>query len=112
MLTIALFVFIIVWFPVHLIHMIDFYITPLLQNNCNSSYYYLFFYWLAISSCSYNPYIYCWFNNDFRSAAKAMLFCQFNKSTENHSNNQTVQSKASRQTSNTSIFYINYVQTI
>ncbi|XP_054158293.1 prolactin-releasing peptide receptor-like [Oppia nitens] len=73
MLTLALMAFALAWLPVHLIHLVDFYITPLLATDCNSSQYYLFFYWLAISSCCFNPFIYCYLNQDFRTAGRRWL---------------------------------------
>ncbi|CAG2118536.1 unnamed protein product, partial [Medioppia subpectinata] len=108
MLTIALLAFAIAWLPVHLIHMIDFYITPLLPNDCNFSPYYLFVYWLAVSSVCFNPFIYCYLNNDFRSAAKSVLMCRFGRR-EVAGSRVLLQSKSSRQNSNTSssIFYVN-----
>ena len=106
MLTIALLAFGIAWFPIQLIHMIDFYITPLLAKDCNAKSYYLFFYWLAISSVCFNPFIYCYLNNEFRSAAKSVLLCRFKRRV---SSQVLLQSKSSRQNSNTSssVFYIN-----
>lgn len=111
MLTIALLAFIIAWFPVQLIHVIDFYITPLMARDCNSSYYYLFFYWLAISSCCFNPFIYCYLNNDFRSAAKSVLCCLFIRNIDpNHELLSSKSSRTSQLSSNagSAIFYINY----
>ncbi|KAJ6216252.1 hypothetical protein RDWZM_007409 [Blomia tropicalis] len=73
MLFLSLIAFIIGWLPVHLMHLVDFYIYPLMPKQCNSSFTYNFFYWLAISSIIYNPLIYCWFDQKFRSIAMLSL---------------------------------------
>jgi hypothetical protein len=41
---------------------------------------YLMFYWLGISSCSYNPFIFWWLNHEFRAGARSVwhfITCEF-----------------------------------
>ena len=77
MLLISLCAFLIGWLPTHLTHLIDFYILPLLPKECNSSFWYNIFYWISISSCCYNPFIYCWFDKKIRSTARRFFCCCF-----------------------------------
>lgn len=67
MLVIVVAGFTLAWFPLHLIHFINFFVVPIVPKACNASPIYNFFYWLAISSCCYNPFIYYWGNEDIRS---------------------------------------------
>ncbi|XP_054168920.1 G-protein coupled receptor 83-like [Oppia nitens] len=63
------------WFPTQLMHYLKFYtsVIPVQKsyNKCNSTTFYMLCYWLGISSCFYNAFIYCHFNKDFRSEAIA-----------------------------------------
>ena len=68
MLVIVVAVFALAWLPVHCIHFINFFVYPLLPKGCNSTTFYMFTYWLAISSCCYNPFIYYWGNPEFRGS--------------------------------------------
>ena len=47
---------------------------------CNDSTMYLFFYWLGISSCCYNPIIYSWFNRKYRTllchCCRSLICCR------------------------------------
>ena len=71
MLIVVTVLFAIAWFPTHLMHFLKFYtnVIPVSQGKCNASTFYMLCYWLGISSCSYNPFIYCYFNNDFKREA-------------------------------------------
>lgn len=75
MLVIVVVVFAFCWFPVHLIHLINFHFIPLLPGQCNSSTLYVFCYWLAISSCCYNPFIYYGLDKQFREMATGIFCC-------------------------------------
>lgn len=77
MLVLSLSAFALAWLPVHLVHFIDFYIYPLMPKQCNSSFTYNFFYWAAISSISFNPFIYCSYDNKVRSTAQRCCCCCF-----------------------------------
>lgn len=77
MLVLSLSAFALAWLPVHLVHCIDFYIYPLMPKQCNSSFTYNFLYWAAISSISFNPFIYCSYDNKFRSTAQRCCCCCF-----------------------------------
>ncbi len=73
MLIIVTVLFGLAWFPTHLMHYLKFYtnVIPILkgQSQCYATTFYMLCYWLGISSCSYNAFIYCYFNNDFKSEA-------------------------------------------
>ncbi len=101
MLIIVVVMFAISWLPLHIIHFIDFYVTPLLPSTCNSSFSYMFFYWLAISSCSFNPFIYFWLNPHFRRSA-IKIFCYCNSFIGSKEGNHLFMASNQRQ----SIFYI------
>ena len=80
MLIIVVLVFAICWLPVNIIHFIDFYGNRLNNSGCNATTLYLIFYWLGISSCCYNPFIFWWLNDDFRAGAKSFwnfITCSF-----------------------------------
>jgi hypothetical protein len=84
MLVIVVAGFAFAWLPVHLIHFINFYVYPLLPKACNASTFYNFTYWLGITSCCYNPFIYYWGNPEFRTAfttirAKLSGACQLSR---------------------------------
>lgn len=63
MLGLIVTIFMTCWLPYQLYHMLVDYlhIDPILNTYC-----YLLFYWLAMSSTMYNPWIYCYFNIRFR----------------------------------------------
>lgn len=55
--------------------LIDTYVDP---NYCNSSFLYLFFYWIAFSTFCYNPLIYMYFSKELRKDAIYTLKSLFN----------------------------------
>ena len=83
LLIIIVAVFALSHFPVHFMHVRDFFISPSNRttrlNQCNDTTIYLFFYWLGISSCCHNPIIYSWFNGQFRTlvlnCSRSILCC-------------------------------------
>lgn len=55
------------WLPIHVFHIKQFFIDiPQDVNYCNSSFIYLFFYWIAFSTFAYNPIIYMYFSKELR----------------------------------------------
>ncbi|CAD5214774.1 unnamed protein product [Bursaphelenchus okinawaensis] len=66
MLALVVIIFMVCWLPYQLYHMFpDFFMA---KDDTNfGTYCYLFFYWLAMSACMYNPIIYCVFNARFRA---------------------------------------------
>ncbi|XP_054168921.1 RYamide receptor-like [Oppia nitens] len=83
MLMTVVVVFAVSWFPTHLEYFLTFVLnvipvhksttttttTTITTNQCNTSTFHMFSYWLKSSSCFYNVFIYCHFNHDFRSEA-------------------------------------------
>ena len=71
MLMVVTVLFAIAWFPTHLMHFLKFFtnVIPITKGKCNASTFYMLCYWLGISSCVFNPFIYCYFNKDFREEA-------------------------------------------
>ncbi|XP_054157482.1 G-protein coupled receptor 83-like [Oppia nitens] len=70
MLIMVVLVFAICWLPFNVFHLLmDFYIIGYSYT--------LFFvnHWFAMSSVCYNPFIYCWLNNDFRNEFKSLFKC-------------------------------------
>ncbi|CAG2109880.1 unnamed protein product [Medioppia subpectinata] len=59
------------WFPTHLMHYLKFYtkVIPVSKGTCNATTFYMLCYWLGISSCCYNAFIYCYFNVEFKTEA-------------------------------------------
>uniref|UniRef100_A0A914EMU0 G-protein coupled receptors family 1 profile domain-containing protein n=1 Tax=Acrobeloides nanus TaxID=290746 RepID=A0A914EMU0_9BILA len=63
MLGLVVLIFMLAWLPYQLHHLL---LERLNINFEILSYSYMFFYWLAMSACAYNPIIYCYFNVRFR----------------------------------------------
>lgn len=79
MLITVVVVFALCWLPLHALNFYNLHLKKIetkktlsvlsgsaLKTNCNNSSEYFVLYWLGISSCCYNPFIYWWFNPDFR----------------------------------------------
>jgi hypothetical protein len=79
MLIIVTALFALAWFPTHLMHFLKFYtnVIPISEgkSQCNATTFYMICYWLGISTCSYNAFIYCHFNDDFKNEFKRYFNC-------------------------------------
>lgn len=72
-LVIMLLIFVLSWLPLHIMNIYDIYssnehyTSSRLENRlCDASTIYTALYWIAITSCCYNPFVYSWFNKNFR----------------------------------------------
>ncbi|XP_077200323.1 G-protein coupled receptor 83 [Paroedura picta] len=72
MLVLVVVIFAVCWFPLNC------YVVLLSsQVICSNNTLYFAFHWLAMSSACYNPFIYCWLNENFRAELKScLLLCQ------------------------------------
>ncbi len=97
MLMIVVVVFAVCCFPLYAMNLIDFYFKPISFDSCADSILYIFSYWCFFSSCAYNPFIYWWFNDDFREEANKfwyLITCW-----------NSLKSRRSSNTSRTTLFY-------
>ena len=79
MMIIVVILFAIAWAPIHTMHLKQFLIESHDDQYCNSSFLYLFFYWIAFSTNTYNPIVYFYFSKELRKDAFFLLKCLFNK---------------------------------
>ncbi|XP_037040316.1 probable G-protein coupled receptor tkr-1 [Bradysia coprophila] len=66
MLMFTVIAFAVSWLPVHIWHLVMFFQIKLKGSKCNSSLAYSLCYWFAVSSCAWNPFIYCLRGSKFR----------------------------------------------
>ncbi|XP_028656341.1 G-protein coupled receptor 83-like [Erpetoichthys calabaricus] len=80
MLVVVVVVFAVCWFPLNC------YVLLLSSQAIRSSNaLYFSFHWTAMSSTCYNPFIYCWLNENFRSELKYLLnICKRSSSIQDH----------------------------
>ncbi|KAJ6644191.1 Substance-K receptor [Pseudolycoriella hygida] len=83
MLMFTVIAFAVSWIPVHVWHFVMFFQIKLSGGECNSPITYSLFYWFAVSSCAWNPFIYCWRGTKFRGALLQMV--PWHKGTEENS---------------------------
>ncbi len=98
MLMIVVVVFAVCCFPLNAMNLIVFFFEPISFDSCADSLWYIFSYWCYFSSCAYNPFIYWWFNDDFREEAKKfwyLITCR-----------NSLKSKISSNNSRTTLFYV------
>ncbi|XP_054157481.1 G-protein coupled receptor 83-like [Oppia nitens] len=81
-LVLVVLVFAICWLPFNIYHLlVDFDII-----NFSLSLFFLN-HWLAMSNVCYNPFIYCWMNNDFQNKLRVLFKCLSTRNTINNNNN-------------------------
>ncbi|XP_041092087.1 probable G-protein coupled receptor 83 [Polyodon spathula] len=68
MLMLVVLVFAVCWFPLNCFSVLSSSKVISVNNTLYSA-----FHWLAMSSTCYNPFIYCWLNNKFRTRFKSLL---------------------------------------
>ncbi|XP_053230418.1 G-protein coupled receptor 83-like isoform X2 [Podarcis raffonei] len=80
MLMVVVLVFAVCWFPLNC-YLVLMSSKAIQSNNIL----YFAFHWFAMSSTCYNPFIYCWLNENFRSEFKSLLRMRWRKrATGNH----------------------------
>uniref|UniRef100_A0A8D0GPI2 G protein-coupled receptor 83 n=1 Tax=Sphenodon punctatus TaxID=8508 RepID=A0A8D0GPI2_SPHPU len=80
MLMVVVVVFAVCWFPLNC-YLVLMSSKAIHSNNAL----YFAFHWFAMSSTCYNPFIYCWLNESFRSELKSLLgVCQRKSTAQNH----------------------------
>jgi len=90
MLLIIVLVFAICWFPLYVSILYTFYVKSNPPQNCDFSFIYQLCFWIGINTCSVNPFIYWWFNDEFRTAFhKFWLFFTCKSRPRTNSNDST-----------------------
>ncbi|MBN3318733.1 GPR83 protein, partial [Atractosteus spatula] len=80
MLMLVVVVFAVCWFPLNC-YVVLVSSKAIITNNAL----YFAFHWFAMSSTCYNPFIYCWLNESFRSELKSLLcICRRQQPTNTH----------------------------
>ncbi|KAM5146899.1 G-protein coupled receptor 83-like [Mantella aurantiaca] len=80
MLMLVVVVFAVCWFPLNCYLVL---MSSKLISSNNAIYF--AFHWFAMSSTCYNPFIYCWLNESFRSELKALLWvCRRRRTAQSH----------------------------
>ncbi|XP_018426883.1 PREDICTED: probable G-protein coupled receptor 83 [Nanorana parkeri] len=80
MLMLVVVVFAVCWFPLNCYLVL---MSSKLISSNNAIYF--AFHWFAMSSTCYNPFIYCWLNESFRSELKALLWvCRRKSPAQSH----------------------------
>ncbi|XP_067405833.1 G-protein coupled receptor 83-like [Emydura macquarii macquarii] len=80
MLMVVVVVFAVCWFPLNC-YLVLISCRAIHSNNAL----YFAFHWFAMSSTCYNPFIYCWLNESFRSELKSLLcVCQRKSAAQSH----------------------------
>ncbi|XP_038271081.1 probable G-protein coupled receptor 83 [Dermochelys coriacea] len=80
MLMVVLVVFAVCWFPLNCYLLL---ISSKAIHSNNALYF--AFHWFAMSSTCYNPFIYCWLNESFRSELKSLLcVCRRKNAAQSH----------------------------
>ncbi|XP_032621811.1 G-protein coupled receptor 83-like [Chelonoidis abingdonii] len=80
MLMVVVVVFAVCWFPLNC-YLVLISSRAIHSNNAL----YFAFHWFAMSSTCYNPFIYCWLNESFRSELKSLLcVCQRKNAAQSH----------------------------
>ncbi|KAM9326785.1 G-protein coupled receptor 83-like [Gastrophryne carolinensis] len=80
MLMLVVIVFAVCWFPLNCYLVL---MSSRLISSNNALYF--AFHWFAMSSTCYNPFIYCWLNESFRSELKALIYvCRRRRQAQSH----------------------------
>ncbi|CAL1289159.1 unnamed protein product [Larinioides sclopetarius] len=76
MLVVVVILFALCWLPLNTFNLLrEFNPTAFIHKSVTHSTIFFICHWLAMSSVCYNPFIYCWLNDHFRTGALSCLLC-------------------------------------
>ncbi|GFY58532.1 probable G-protein coupled receptor 83 [Trichonephila inaurata madagascariensis] len=79
MLVVVVILFAVCWLPLNTLNILrEFNATGFIHKTFSHSTVFFTCHWLAMSSVCYNPFIYCWLNDNFRSGALHCFLCVVN----------------------------------
>ncbi|GFY41249.1 probable G-protein coupled receptor 83 [Trichonephila inaurata madagascariensis] len=79
MLVVVVILFALCWLPLNIFNLLrEFNLSQGFHRSVSHSTVFFICHWLAMSSVCYNPFIYCWLNDNFRAGALNCLLCMKN----------------------------------
>ncbi|XP_077869102.1 tachykinin-like peptides receptor 99D, partial [Saccoglossus kowalevskii] len=73
MMILVVVIFAICWLPVHVYFLLGRSYSDVLYSHPNAREIYMVVFWLGMSNSMYNPFIYCWLNDSFRTGFKKVF---------------------------------------
>ncbi|GFS75790.1 probable G-protein coupled receptor 83 [Nephila pilipes] len=98
MLVVVVILFALCWLPLNTFNVLrEFHATGFIHKKLSHSTLFFTCHWLAMSSVCYNPFIYCWLNDNFKSGALNCFLCVINAG--RHLNDSVKSTRISRPSS-------------